>query len=131
MSDLNHYYQQVQALGHLPTTAHAQRWSTAVLRTLSLNLSRSAKKQLANALPETLAADLTRLFWLAHFRDMSLSQIEFQKDVAKRAGATDAQFARTPVTAVFNGLKSLVGEEVSKQVNETLAPEISKMWQNA
>lgn len=131
MTDMNHFLQQVQEQGNLPSTAHARRWSTAVLRALSLNLSRKSKKRLAKSLPDDLAADLTRVFWLAHFRNTGMTQIEFQKEVAKRAGATDAQFARTPVTAVFHGLKSFVGKEVSEEVGETLAPDLGTLWRKA
>ncbi len=131
MSDLSPYFQQVQTLGNLPTAAHAQRWSTAVLRALSLNLSRKTKRQLAKALPEELAADLTRVFWLAHFRDMGMTQVEFQKEVGKRAGVTDAQVARTPVTAVFHGLKLLTGKDISDQIGDALAPKLGELWRKA
>ena len=51
--------------------------------------------------------------------------------VANRAGNTDAQFARYPVTATFHSLKSLIPADVSKAVADTLSPELSEMWQNA
>ena len=103
----------------------------ATLRTLALNLNGRTKKQLANALPEELSKQLKRQFWLLHFRNKSLTCLEFQKMVANRAGNTDAQFARYPVTATFHSLKSLIPTNVSKAVADTLSPELSEMWQNA
>lgn len=130
-NDLNTYYTAVQQTGKLRTPDHARRWSHATLRTLALNLNGRTKKQLANALPEELSKQLKRQFWLLHFRNKSLTCLEFQKMVANRAGNTDAQFARYPVTATFHSLKSLIPTDVSKAVADTLSPELSEMWQNA
>jgi uncharacterized protein (DUF2267 family) len=128
---LNNYYTIIQQAGKLRTPEHAQRWSEATLRTLALNLSRGAKKELSQALPEELRRQLERQFWLLHFPDKSLSQMEFQRMVARRAGNTDAQFARYPVQATFQGLKSLVGANVSNQVADGLSPDVRELWQNA
>lgn len=130
-NDLNAYYTAVQQIGKLRTPHHAQRWSHATLRTLALNLDGRTKKQLANALPEELSKQLKRQFWLLHFRNKSLTCLEFQKMVANRAGNTDAQFARYPVQATFHALKSLVDSHVSQTVADTLSPELREMWQSA
>ena len=130
-NNLSNYYTIVQQTGKLRTPDHARRWSEATLRTLALNLSRGAKKELAQALPEELSKQLKRQFWLLHFPDKSLTQLEFQRMVARRAGNTDAQFARYPVQATFQGLKSLVGANVSNRVADGLSPDVRELWQNA
>lgn len=130
-NELTLSYQHIQKNGSLPSVDHAQRWSKAVLWSLGLNLSRKTKKQLAKALPDEFATYLTRAFWLLHFRDKNKSSQEFFKEVAKRAGNTDAQFARIPTTAVFHELKQLVDADVSKAVADDLAPEIREVWEQA
>jgi len=129
--ELADYYQQIQTMGNLRTPAHAQRWSAAVLRTLGLNLDGKTKKKLAKALPSELADDLTRAFWLLHFRDFSLSSHEFQNQVARRSGNTDANFARVPILAVFHQIKQLVDSDVSDQVANSLSPQVAELWRQA
>lgn len=128
---LDAYFDTVQKMGNLRTPNHAKRWSTATLNTLGLNLDGGTKKKLAKALPEPLSDDLTRVFWLVHFRNKQLPAVEFQKAVARRAGATDAQFARQPVKAVFHGMKSLIDDDTNKAVIESLSPELRELWQSA
>jgi uncharacterized protein (DUF2267 family) len=130
-ADLSSYYQSVEENGYLRATDNAQEWSTAVLRALGLNLDRRTKKKLAKTLPEELAFDLTRKFWLLHFRDMNKPQAEFLKEVARMGGNTDAQFALHPTRAVFHELKSYAGEEVSNDVAESLPNEVGELWQEA
>lgn len=130
-NDLMTYYQIVEKDGYLRTPDHARRWSTAVLKTLGVNLSSKTKKQLAKALPQELANDLTRVFWLIHFRNTNMSRLDFQAEVAKRSGNTDAQFAREPIKAVFRGLKTLTNSDTQKAVADSLSPELREMWQNA
>jgi uncharacterized protein (DUF2267 family) len=130
-SNLESFYQHVQKAGQLRTPAHARRWSTAVLNTLGLTLSRSARRQLANALPAELAAPLKRVFWLLHFRDNNLSSGTFMNQVSRRSGNSDPQFARLPVTAVFGALKQLVDDNTSGRVADSLSPELRELWQNA
>lgn len=129
--ELVDYFQQIQTMGNLRTPAHAQRWSTAVLRTLGLSLDGKTKKKLAKALPPELGDDLTRAFWLLHFRNSSLSSYEFQNQVARRSGNTDANFARVPILAVFHQVKQLVDSDVSKQVAQSLSPQVAELWQQA
>lgn len=129
--ELTDYFSHIQKAGKLRTPGHAQRWSRAVLKTLGLNLDRGTKKKLAKALPAELADDLNRVFWLLHFRNAGLTQYEFLNQVARRAGNTDPDFARYPVTAVFHQIKAIVGQDVSNQVAETLSPEMRQMWQEA
>ena len=130
-TEINQYYETVEEMGHLPTVDHARRWSTAVLKVLGVNLDRKTKKKLAKALPEELGDDLTRLFWLVHFRDKNMSQADFQFEVSKRSGNSDHQFARYPIQGVFHGVKELIDNDINKAVVDSLAPEISDMWQKA
>ena len=130
-ADLSGYYQKIQQNGHLPTTAVAQSWNEAVLRTLGLNLDRKTKKKLGNALPEELAFYLKRTFWLVHFRDKNKSNAEFLKEVARRSGSSDPNFARTPTKAVLHEVKALAGKDVDDAVADALAPELSELWQQA
>jgi len=129
--DLVNYYAQIQTQGLLLTPEAAKHWSEAVLRTLSLNIDRRTKKRLAKTFPDVLAADLTRTFWLLHFRDHNKSRQDFLTDVAKRSGNTDTAFARNPTKAVFHELKSIAGDEVSDAVGDSLAPDVSQLWQEA
>ncbi len=129
--DQGKYYEQIQKDGLLLTKRAAARWSEAVLRTLSLNIDRGTKKRLARVLPEELAADLTRTFWLLHFRNPNKSSEEFLKEVAKRSGNSDAEFARTPTRAIFHQLKDIAGDDVSDAVSDSLAPDIRELWQEA
>ncbi|MDX1413912.1 MAG: DUF2267 domain-containing protein [Candidatus Promineifilaceae bacterium] len=125
------YHAQIQKQGYLLSPKTAEKWSKAVLRTLSLNIDRRTKKALANSLPDELAADLTRTFWLLHFRDRNKSRAEFLEEVAKRSGNTDPGFAGNPTKAVFHELKALAGDKVSNDVSEALAPELSQLWEEA
>lgn len=128
---LTNYYEFVQHAGNLRTPAHARRWSHGVLQTLGLNLSRSARRSLAQALPPELAQSLTDVFWLAHFRDTNLSALEFQNAVARRCGNSDKEFAYYPVRAVFGGIQPLIGADVARSVADSLSPELRAIWQAA
>ena len=130
-TELDAYYTTIETMGHLRTPALAQRWSMATLQMLGHNLGRGSKKKLANALPDELTTDLKRVFWLVHFRDNQKPAIDFQKEVARRAGVTDAQFAKIPITAVFHALKSMIDSDISDAVADDLSPEISDLWKNA
>ena len=129
--NLDSYYTAVQKSGKLRSPVHAQRWSQGILRTLGINLDRGTKKKLAQALPSDLAADLTRVFWLAHFRNSGMSQHEFLNQISRRSGNTDPSFARYPTTAVFHQLKTFAGQELSDQVAQALSPGVRQMWQEA
>ena len=128
---LDEYYQHVEEAGKLLTAEHARRWSRAVLKTLGISLDRGTKRQLAKALPEELANDLTAVFWLAHFRDPNQPLQEFLQRVARRAGNTDHQFARLPTGAVFGGINAMIDQQVRQRVAESLAPEVGNFWQQA
>lgn len=128
---IDEYYDYIEAQGALLSQMHAQRWSRATLNMLGVNVSRKTKKELAADLPEALAADLTKVFWLAHFRDTNLKAYDFQNRVARRAGNTDAQFARIPITAVFGALKQLISDSRSQQVANDLSPELRAIWETA
>ena len=131
MADLNSYYETVQNKGSLRTLAHARRWSTAVLKTLGFNLDGKTKKKLANALPKELADDVKRVFWLLHFRNNQLTSHEFQNQVSRRSGNSDPQFARTPILAVFHGVKQLVDNDIQQAVADSLSPEVRELWEKA
>jgi uncharacterized protein (DUF2267 family) len=130
-ADLSNYYQRIEENGHLRTTEIAQHWSTAVLRALGTNLDGRTKKRLAKTLPDELAFDLKRKFWLLHFRDKNKPRDAFLKEVARMGGNTDAQFALHPTRAVFHELKGYAGEEVSSDVAESLPNEVGALWQEA
>lgn len=130
-TDLQSYFTQVQTMGSLRTEMHAKRWSTAVLKTLGFNLDGRTKKQLAKALPEELGADVTRVFWLLHFQDKTLSQQEFLNQVSRRSGNTDWQFAKIPTTAVFRSVKKMIDKDLSDAIADSLSPEVSALWKNA
>ena len=131
MADLNSYYQTIQTKGNLLTPQHAQRWSTAVLKTLGFNLDGRTKKRLANALPQELGNDVKRVFWLLHFRNNQLSSHDFQNQVSRRSGNSDPQFARTPTLAVFHSVKQLVDSNVQQAVADALSPEVRELWEQA
>lgn len=128
---LDTYYDTVQKIGKLRSLPHARRWSTAVLKTLGFNLDKTTKKVLAQALPEPLAGDLTRVFWLLHFQNKNLTAAEFYAQVARRSGNTDTDFARHPTTAVFAAVKGLVDSQVSQRVAQALSPELRDVWEKA
>jgi uncharacterized protein (DUF2267 family) len=130
-SQLDDLYRHVQEKGHLRTRDHARRWSRAVLNVLGLNLDRSTRRKLAGALPPQLAQALTGVFRLLDFRDPTLTSLYFQRQVALRAGHSDAQFAALPVKAVFHYLKQMIGQDLSDRVAQTLSPEIQELWQEA
>jgi uncharacterized protein (DUF2267 family) len=131
MNDLTPYYQIIQTQGNLRTPQHAQRWSMAVLKTLGFNLDGRTKKRLAKALPQELATDLTRVFWLVHFRNSNLPVHEFQNQVSRRSGNSDPNFAKTPILAVFSGLKAMIDNDMQTAVSKTLSPEVRALWDKA
>lgn len=128
---LTDFYLQIQQQANLRTPAHARRWSTAVLRTLGLNLGRRAKKRLARALPPEMATEMNRAFWLLHFPNPQLSSQEFLRQVGRRSGHSDADFARFPTVAIFSNIKRLIDAETSEEVAKSLSPEVRELWQQA
>lgn len=128
---LESYYQKVQKQGKLRSLLHAQRWSTAVLKTLGFHLDKGTRRALAQALPKPLADDLTRVFWLLHFPHKNLPAQEFYEQVARRSGNTDVAFARYPTTAVFAAVKELISPELSQRVGRALSPEVRAVWEQA
>ncbi|RMH01963.1 MAG: DUF2267 domain-containing protein [Chloroflexi bacterium] len=130
-AELMALYAQIQQEGNLRTVEHARRWCQGVLRTLGYNLDGRTKRKLSKALPEEMAAALNNSFKIFPFRDMTISQQEFLKEVARRSGHTDANFARFPTTAVFRHIKKIIPNELNQQVARTLPPEVSKLWEQA
>lgn len=129
--NLDAYFAAVQKNGQLRSLNHAHRWSTSVLKSLGFNLNRGAKKAVASQLPEALAGDLTRVFWLLHFRDNTLSAHDFLDQVARRSGNTDPQFARLPTLAVFGQIKQMIDAQTRDAVAQSLSPEVRELWQQA
>jgi uncharacterized protein (DUF2267 family) len=130
-AELSGFYDYVLTQGKLRTPQHAERWTKATLRTLGLNLDRRSKRALSKELPEKLAFQLNRSFWLLHFRNNQLSRHDFCQAVGRRSGNTDPDFARFPVQAVFGGMKQFLSEETQKRVADTLSPEMRDLWQTA
>lgn len=130
-NELANFYQSVQREGKLRTEEHARRWTAATLRILGVALDGRTKRRLARALPPELSKWLTDIFWLLHFRNPRLSQGEFVKRVARRAGNTDYQFAPFPIRAVFGGVKQMLDEDLQREVAEALSPEVRDLWQQA
>lgn len=130
-NNLTDFYAYVEKHGELRTTEHAQRWTRATLNQFGLDIPRAAKKALAKALPDELSEQLTGVFWLAHFANPELLQIEFQEAVARRGGNTDKQFARLPITAVFSALRvfNLVDSETDAQVAKAISPDMRLLWE--
>jgi uncharacterized protein (DUF2267 family) len=129
--DIQQYYGSVMKQANLRTIRHAETWSEAVLRTLGFYLDRGTKRKLARALPDPLAHDLTRGFWLLHFRNPKMTSREFLRRVALRSGNTDAQYARVPTRAVFGQIKQMVDDELSQHVADSLSPEVGELWRQA
>jgi uncharacterized protein (DUF2267 family) len=130
-TDLTNYYTTIQQIGHLRTPEHAQRWSAAILKTLGLSLDRKTQKKLAKALPEPLSTEASRFIWILHFRDKTKTRQEFQDEVARRSGNSDPTFAQHPIQGAFHGLKQIIDNDTRQAIANSLAPEISKMWQDA
>lgn len=128
---LTSFYQTVQTAGRLRTTAHARRWTQAVLQTLGTFLPRGVKRELARSLPKELGGDLTDVFWLLHFPDRNVLAQEFQRRVALRAGNTDLHFAYYPTRAVFAALQPLLTSDLRRRVGEALSPEVRVIWEQA
>ena len=129
--NLDSYFTHVQAAGNLHSPDHARSWSTAAMRTLGFHLDRSTKKALSQALPADLAYELTRVFWLLHFRNPNLPLEDFLYQVARRSGNTDVDFARFPTTAVFGAVKQIIDQGLANRVAASLSPEVRTLWQQA
>lgn len=129
-NNVEDFYRQVKENSHLRTEAHARRWTDAVLSSLGLQLDRGTKKSLARELPKELADSLTRVFWLVHFRNRSITSLEFQNQVARRAGNSDIRFARVPILGVFSGVREMITPDLDRKVTDTLAPELRELWLN-
>ena len=129
--NLENYYHNIQENGLLRTPDHAKRWSNAVLKLTGHNLKRNVRKQLANALPSELGGEITRLFWLVNLHEEALPAFEFQRRVARRAGVTDANFALTPIKAVYSEVKKLIDNDLSDQVKNALPTAVGEIWEKA
>jgi uncharacterized protein (DUF2267 family) len=130
-ADLSSFYQDIAAAGKLRTTDHARRWSSGVLNTFGLCLSRGTKKALSKRLPEELADSLNGVFWLLHFRNPSMSKEEFLLRVGRRSGNTDAEFAYYPTLAVFSGIRQFIDEDLDSEISKALPQEVQELWQEA
>ncbi len=131
MDTLDVYYEHIMKSGYLLTEKHAKRWSAGVLKTLGTSLDRRTKKALAKALPEELGDSLGAVFWLVHFRDPNQTSAEFCGRVARRSGNSDGEFALHPTVAVFGGVKSLIDDDLSDRVAQSLSPQMRELWNQA
>ena len=130
-TDLTAFYEYVQKHGELRTIEHAHRWTRAVLNQFGLDIKRGAKNDLAGALPDELGEMVKGVFWLAHFANPELLQIEFQEAVARRGGNTDKAFARLPIKAVFSGIRAfnLIDNDTDRKVAEAISPDMRVLWE--
>lgn len=130
-ADLARLYEGIARQGHLPTPDHARRWTESALKNLGFNLNGRAKRALAKALPKPWGAAVTGIFWLIHFPERNLTQEEFLKRVARRAGNTDAEYARYPTLAVFGAVKGLIEDDLDRRVARALPEQVRGLWQEA
>jgi uncharacterized protein (DUF2267 family) len=130
-AQLQDYYEFVQKQGNLLSYELAQRWSTGVLKTLGFHLDGRTKRNLAKVLPKPLADDLKDVFFLLHFRDPQLSSLDFQKQVARRSGNTNAEFARFPILAVFGGIQRYTNSKLNQRIAEALSTEVRELWEQS
>ena len=128
---VNNFYQAIMRHGNLRTESHASRLAFAVLHTLGFNLSGGIKRELAKALPDELAHDLTRGWRLINIRHKNLSLDKFAKDVARHSGNTDVQYAKTATRLVFHQIKRLIDDDISRKVARDLSPEVRDWWNAA
>jgi uncharacterized protein (DUF2267 family) len=128
---LDAFYMNVANDARLPTTGHAERWTHAVLRTMGFNLSGSAKRDLAAALPDELGAQLTRGWKLINLHNPRLTQDAFLKEVARRSGNTDAAYSRKATGAVFHNLKAFLDDDMTREVNGGLPRDVAELWNAA
>jgi uncharacterized protein (DUF2267 family) len=130
-SELHEFYEYVQRNGNLLSYELAQRWSAGVLKTLGFHLNGRTKRSLARVLPEPLSDYVKDVFFLLHFRDPNLSGLEFQKQVARRSGNTNAEFARYPILAVFSGIQRFTNSKLNQRIAESLSPEVRELWEQS
>lgn len=129
--DLEKYFSTVKENGSLISVNLARRWSEATLKMMGLYMGKQGKKALSSKLPKELADDLNRVFRLMHFPNTNMPLLEFQQMVARRSGHSDWQFAKLPIIGVFHALKTIIDNDTSKTVADSLSPEIREAWNNA
>ncbi len=125
------YYEHVQRVGKLLSYELAERWSTGVLKTFGFHLNGRTKRSLVKVLPEPLSDDVKDVFFLLHFKDKNLSSRDFQKQVAKRSGNSDAEFARYPILAVFSGIRQFTNSKLNERISDALSPEVRELWEKS
>ena len=125
------FYQTIMQQGNLRTPKHAARLTFAVLRTLGFNLGSRVKRELADALPEEMAKDLTRGWRLVNIRHSNLSVHDFAKRVALNSGNTDAQYAQSAIKVVFRQIKKIIDDDLVRAVARDLSPDMRDFWNAA
>ncbi len=128
---LDSFYRTIMQKGNLRTPDHASRLTFAVLHTLGFNISGGTKKDLARALPDELARDLTRGWRLINIRSSRLPLEKFMKDVARHNGNTDPKNAERATKVVFGELKQLIDDDLTRAVARDLSPEVRAFWNAA
>jgi uncharacterized protein (DUF2267 family) len=126
---LQEFYEHVQRHGNLLSVELAERWSAGVLKTFGFHLNGRTKRSLAKVLPEPLSDHVKDVFFLLHFRDSTLSARDFQKQVARRCGNTDPEFARYPTLAVFSGIRRFTNSKLNERIGDALSPEVRELWE--
>jgi uncharacterized protein (DUF2267 family) len=130
-TSVDSFYRTVMHSGNLRTPDHASRLTFAVLHTLGFNLSGGTKKELARALPEALANNLTRGWRLINIRSRRLPLEKFVKDVARHTGNTDPHNAKRVTSVVFTELKRIIDDDLARKVARDLSPEVRALWNAA
>ena len=130
-AELNAFYEYVQDEGKLLSFEIAERWSAGVLKTLGFHLNGRTKRSLVKVLPEPLSDHVKDVFFLLHFKDQDLSANDFQKQVARRSGNTNAEFARFPILAVFSGIRRFTNSKLTERISEALSPEVRGLWEKS
>lgn len=125
------FYQTIMQQGNLRTPKHAARLTFAVLHTLGFNLSGRVKRELADALPDEMAKDLTRGWRLINIRHSKLSVHDFAKDVARHSGNTDPQYAQSATKVVFKQIKKIIDDDLVRAVARDLSPDVRDFWNAA
>lgn len=125
------FYQTIMQQGNLRTPKHAARLTFAVLRTLGFNLGSRVKRDLADALPEEMAKDLTRGWRLINIRHSNLSVHDFAKQVARNSGNTDPKYAQLAIKVVFKQIKEIIDDRLVRAVARDLSPDMRDFWNAA
>lgn len=128
---LQSFYLNVENDARLRSAEHAEKWTSAVLRTLGFTMKGGAKRDLAKSLPPELAGQLTRGWKLINLYNSGMTQGTFLKQVALRSGNTDEAYSRLATTAIFGNLKTYVDDNLEREVARSLPKDVAELWVQA